>query len=185
MPRQFVNDFKENAYIAARTLPPSLQSVEYNVKESGSGTVPIDAFLCVPDYYYPEAYEAAVNYGTMGVTLGQILFLKAFPRDADKKKLEYYHLCHQNATKVLSGQTVNVGTASSGAKLHWVVNLIRTKVSTAKDSEKQRAQDQLYYARFCRTMCGAEEGRLLCNYSVHSPEFEKAFNCRGTPEVSC
>lgn len=120
----------------------------------------------------------------MGVYPGQMWLSLAFPHEPDKGKFEEYWRCHQNAIKELSWQMVNPGTARRAAGLHWVVNLIPSKVPTAKCSEKQRALEQLYYARMCRAMCGAEVGRLLCDYFVHLPEFAKAINCRVTPEMS-
>lgn len=185
VPRQFVDDFKENAYIAARTLPPSLQSVEDKILALGSRTIPIEVAFCVPDYYYPEADEPSVNYGTTGVSFAAFLYNFTLLMDADKEAFDEFLRCQQSAIKALTELHVNTRLAFSAAQYQWAVTFAHSKVSTAKNSEKDLALDRLYYARICRSMCGMEEGRLICDYSVYSSAFAKTFGCQKPPPATC
>lgn len=174
------NDFMANLIVLARhaekqtELDPSLLPMESEAE--------VATEHLVPDFYYDDATEASVNYGTLGGYMARMLFAAGFPKINPRAYVD----CVDKYT-AHHGIPFDKTDWQRYAKMQWSMNVAFESLPRELTARSPVLQEQFFFLRYAIFLCGEDAPvKKSFQYAVKtSRSFATAFNCYEPPKNPC
>ncbi|XP_070392368.1 uncharacterized protein [Dermacentor albipictus] len=200
----YTNDFLRNVILAAKGEEPSspevrdwAQSIAQHQLDGavtvdiGTNTLLLPALYLTGDLLHPEASEPFLDYSTVGVRVLVEWVHMLLSRRPESPEVVSYEQCVLDSAREYVADNVSDSSLREMLFIPWALDLALVGAlyrphqrSLQPLDGKKRAQ--LFFRRFCQTLCGDDEGAKVCAYAaLQSHEFSVAFDCPRTLTISC
>lgn len=177
----YSNDFMANLIVLARHTEKQTELRPFMLPTENEAEVATE--YLVPDFYYHDAREASINYGTLGGYMARMLFVFGLPKRYSPKYvdcLDEYAARHAIPFDKVDWQRY--------VAMQWAMNVASESLRRElTDARYPVLQERLFYVRYALFLCGEDTpvNRSL-QYAVRtSPGFAKAFDCYSPPRNPC
>ncbi|KAH6935635.1 hypothetical protein HPB50_007208 [Hyalomma asiaticum] len=200
----YSKDFLDNVVLAARgeeSSPPDVRQLSHSIAQRqldgslmvdvSTGALMLPALYLSSDLLHPEVSEPVLDYSTVGVRVLVELAHMLLSRRSASHGVVAYKECVQEKAQEYIADNVSDSTLREMLFIPWAVDFallaaLYEPQRRALQPMERKLKSQLFFQRFCQTLCGDPEGAKVCAYAaLQSNQFSVAFDCPRTRDVSC
>ncbi|XP_077485092.1 uncharacterized protein LOC144095179 [Amblyomma americanum] len=179
-PASFNGDFMANVIMLARYTG---KQTELNPRLLGTHSeAEVGMEFLTPDFFYPDATEASVNYGTLGAYMARMLFTTSLPKSSPHKYVD----CLDNYAKHNS-IPFDKTAWQRYVKMNWSMNVAFKSLPMGTNVRRRILQGRYFFLRYAIFFCGEDVKmkRGLQFALKSSGSFATAFNCYQPQKNPC
>lgn len=157
----------------------------------GTNTLLLPAMYLTGDLLHPEASEPFLDYSTVGVRVLVEWAHMLLSRRSASVVVAAYKQCVLDSAHEYVADNVSDSSLREMLFIPWALDMALVGALYQPHHRFLQPLDgklraQLFFQRFCHTLCGDAEGAKVCAYAaLQSHEFSVAFDCPRTLSISC